>query len=53
MKSTLRPPADDHEPQTETDRDPARRVIGLQISMFWTVVVIAVVAIVLILYFAL
>lgn len=55
MNANQRPltPKPEDERRTDTDRRPAVRIIGLQVWMFWTALVVFPVGIAVILYFAL
>ncbi len=49
VNTDQRPPTSEEKRRTDTDRRPAVRIIGLQVWMFWTAIVVFIV----ILYFAL
>lgn len=54
MNTDQKPPTPTpEERRTDTDRRPAVRFVGLQIWMFWTALVVFIVGIIVILYFAL
>lgn len=53
VNTDQRPPTSEEKRRTDTDRRPAVRIIGLQVWMFWTAIVVFIVGIIVILYFAL